>query len=294
MGNKGAVKERARVRVIRHTFVFGFVAAASLLASLAHAQTDSYSDVPDTFRIEVGGFRILSDTQLSFSTAGEIVPPVDFEGLDLPDSATRGYVEAFWRPGRRHQLSLSWYRHNRDGDGVTLQRDISWGDQVIHVGASATSRVSSYYLSGVYRFAAYKNDRFEIGPALGIGYLKIDAGISGQGSTTTPSGGTATRPFDVSKSLGQPTGDLGGYFYWWPARRLLVRSDFRYIIVKPENSEASITDARGALIFHATRHVGLGFQYTYSKFRYDRETLASDLGGTLRYSGGQVVLTAAF
>ena len=73
-----------------------------------------------------------------------------------------------------------------------------------------------------------------------------------------------------------------------------MRSDFRYIIVKPENSEASITDARGALIFHVTRHVGLGFQYTYSKFRYDRETLASDLGGTLRYSGGQVVLTAAF
>ena len=57
---------------------------------------------------------------------------------------------------------------------------------------------------------------------------------------------------------------------------------------------ASVSDARGALIYHVTRHVGLGFQYTYSKFRYDRETLATDLGGTLRYSGGQVVLTAAF
>jgi len=294
MRNKGAVKGRARVRVTRHTFVFGFVAAASLLASAAHAQTESYSDVPDTFRIELAGFQILSDTELGFNPGGESAPPVDFEGLNLPDSATRGYLEGFWRPGRRHQLSLSWYRHNREGDGVTLQRDINWGDQVIHAGASAAGRVSSYYLSGVYRFAAYKNDRFEIGPALGLGYLSIEAGISGQGSTTTPSGGTATRPFDVSKSLGQPTGDLGVYFYWWPARRLLVRGDLRYIIVKPGESEASITDGRGALIYHFTPHVGLGFQYTYTKFRYDREILSSELGGALRYSGGQVVFTAAF
>ena len=282
------------MRVIRYTFVFAVAAAASLLASQAHAQTDSYSDVPDTFRIEIAGFQILSDTELSFTAGGQAAPPVDFEGLALPDSATRAYLEGFWRPGRRHLLSLSWYRHNRDGDGVTLQRDINWGDQVIHAGASAAGRVDSSYLSGVYRFAAYKNDRFEIGPALGLGYLSIEAGISGEGSTTTPSGGTATRPFDVSRSLGQPTGDLGAYFYWWPARRLLVRGDFRYIVIKPGDSEASITDGRGSLIYHVTRHVGLGLQYTYSKFRYDRETLSRDLGGVLRYSGGQVVLSGAF
>jgi hypothetical protein len=160
--------------------------------------------------------------------------------------------------------------------------------------ATAAGRTKSYYLSGVYRFAAYKNDRFEIGPALGLGYLSIEAGISGQGSITTPSSGTTTRPFDVSNSLGQPTGDLGAYFYWWPARRLLARGDLRYIIVKPGDSEASITDGRAALIYHIGRHVGLGLQYTYSKFRYDRETLSRDLGGVLRYSGGQVVLSGAF
>src|SRR4026208_476994 len=99
MGSNPAVKERARVRVIRHTFVFGFVAAASLVASLAHAQTDSYSDVPDTFRLELAGFQILSDTQLTFSAGGESAPPLDFAGLSLPASAPRGYLGAVWRPG---------------------------------------------------------------------------------------------------------------------------------------------------------------------------------------------------
>jgi hypothetical protein len=281
------------VRVIRHTFVFGLAAAAWLVASGAHAQTESYSDVPDKFRIEAGGFRIGSDTELTFNTGGGVAPPVDFEGLNLPNHAPSFYVEGFWRPWRRHQFSLSWYDNKREGDTRTLDRDITWGDSVIHVGASVTAHVDSSYLSGVYRFAAYKNDRFEIGPSLGLGYLSLDAGISGQGSTTGP-GGTVTRPFDRSKSLGQGTGDVGGYLYWWPLKRLLIRGDLRYIIVKPGDSEASITDGRAAAIYHVTRHVGIGLQYTYNKFRYDREILSSELGGSLRYAGGQVVLTAAF
>jgi hypothetical protein len=90
------------------------------------------------------------------------------------------------------------------------------------------------------------------------------------------------------------TQHIGGYLYWWPHRRLLVRGDLRYIIVKPENSEASISDGRAAVIYHPWRNIGIGLQYTYTKFRYDRDILSTELGGRLRYSGGQVVLSGAF
>ena len=199
----------------------------------------------------------------------------------------------FWRPWRRHQFSLSWYENARDGSAHSVDRDFTWGDIVVTAGASATGHVSTSYFSGVYRFAAYKNDRFEIGPALGIGHLSITAGITGQASITTPVGNFSV-PFDVSKSLGQPTGDLGGYFDWWPLRRLLVRGDFRYILVKPEKSEASITDGRAAAIYHPWRNVGIGLQYTYTKFRYDRDLLSTLLDGNIRYSGGQIVFSGAF
>jgi hypothetical protein len=164
---------------------------------------------------------------------------------------------------------------------------------VISAGVTVTARVNSNYLSGVYRFAAYKNDRFEVGPSLGIGHLSIDAGISGQGSVSSATG-TATQPFDVSKSLGQITADLGGYFYWWPMRRLLVRGDVRYILVKPGDSEASIVDWRTAVLYHPWRNFGVGVQYSYNKFRYDRGLLSTELGGSLRYSGAQLVLAGAF
>jgi hypothetical protein len=213
--------------------------------------------------------------------------------LNLPDNTTRFYVEGFWRPWRRHQFSLSWYRNSRDGSPKTVERDFTWGDRVITAGLSVTGHASSNYLSGVYRFAAYKNDRFEIGPSLGLGYLSLEAGIRGQG-TVTGASGAASGPFDISKDLGQVTGDLGGYLYWWPTRRLLVRGDLRYIIVKPGNSEASVTDGRAAVIYHLWPNLGVGLQYTYTKFRYDRGLLSTDLGGRLRYSGGQVVLAGAF
>src|SRR5262245_55962889 len=216
------------VRVLHRASVVGLAATAALLSGSALAQTTSgYPDVPDRFRLEAGGFRIAADTELSFNTTGGSRPPVDFESLDLPNTATRFYVEAFWRPWRRHQFSLSFYRNNRDGEIKTVERDFVWGDRVITTGASVTAHVGSTYVSGVYRFAAYKNDRFEIGPSLGIGHLSLDAGISGQLNINTPIGGVPV-PFDTSKNLGQLTGDVGGYFYWWPVRRLQVRGDLRY------------------------------------------------------------------
>jgi hypothetical protein len=146
-----------------------------------------------------------------------------------------------------------------------------------------------WWVSGVYRFAAYLNDRFEVGPALGIGYLSLDASIRTTPSVTGASGSVSTT-FEQSASKGQVTGDLGAYLAWWPAKRFLIRGDGRYIIVKPEKAEASITDARASAIYHPWPKVGIGLLYTYTKFRYDRDILSRELGGSLRYRGVQLPL----
>jgi hypothetical protein len=214
---------------------------------------------------------------------------VDFESNNLPENANRFYIEGFWRPWRRHQFSLSWYRNNREGDPHTTDRSFTWGSIPIPAGVSVAPRAHSSFLSGAYRFAAYKNDTFEIGPAIGIGHLSLEAGLRGEIRL-----GNQSQSFDIAKDSGNITGDLGGYLYWWPARRLLVRGDFRYILVKPERSEASVTDGRAALVYHFVKNFGVGLQYVYSKFRYDREIVSTELGGTLRYSGGQLVISGAF
>ena len=265
---------------------------AAMLAGAASGRAQSsasFTDVPDRFRLEVGGFRIGADTKLTLQRGGE-VDTVDFEtDLDLNENANRAYIEAYWRAGRRHLISLAYQGLDREGGGVTLERTFNWGGQVFPAGITATGFAHSDYVSGAYRFAAYRNDRFEIGPALGLGHLWIEAGIE----ATVSVGGIAI-PLSQSATSKNLTGNLGAYFYWWPGRRFLVRGDFRYILVKPENSEASIVEGKTGVLWHPLPKFSVGLQYTYTKFRYDRALLDPSLGGSLRFSGGQLVVGYVF
>jgi len=268
------------------------VAAAALSALMsvpAAAQTSSgFTDLPQGFRLDVGGFRIASETQLKYDLTGQ-GQTIDFEGeTGLPSNATTIWLDGTWRLGRRHQLSLNYTRVNRSG-GRTLQREIHWGDQVFQVGTSVEAEVGSDVVTGYYRFAVFKNDRFEIGPTIGLGYLWLSASLSG----SVTAGGN---PVALSRTaeISSITGDVGGYFEGWLTKRLVLRGDLLYIVVKPENAEASVTDGRLGLYFYPWTHIGFGAQYKYYKYRYDRSPLSADLGGSITYKGGQAYMSFLF
>lgn len=246
------------------------------------------TDVPDRFRLEVGGFRISADSDLTVNRDG-VSNTVDFENeLGLNQNSYRAYVEGYWRAGRRHLVSLSYQRLNRQTDDKVLERTIEWGGNTYPVGATARVFTHSDYISAAYRFALHRSDRIEVGPAVGIGFVKMSAGIDATGS------GPEGRELNASASMDSPTGDLGAYLYAWPARRVLVRTDFRYILVKPGNAEASVTEGRAAVVWHPIPKLGVGVQYLYADFRYDREIVDSSLGGSTKFHGGQLVLGYVF
>jgi hypothetical protein len=267
------------------------VAAAALTVLMgvpAAAQTSSsFTDLPQGFRLDAGGFRIASETMLTYDLAGQ-GQTIDFEGeTALPSNVTTLWVDGTWRVGRRHQIVLNYTRSNRSGS-TTLQREIHWGDQVFQVGANVEAEVGSDVLAGYYRFALFKNDRFEVGPTIGLGYLWLSASLRSSAASGNPVGQGRTA------EIGSVTGDVGGYFEGWLAKRLVLRGDLLYIKVKPENSEASVTDGRLGLYFYPWTHIGFGAQYKYYKYRYDRSPLSAELGGSITYKGGQVYMSFLF
>jgi hypothetical protein len=264
-------------------------ALSALLGAPAAAQTSSgFTDLPQGFRLDVGGFRIASETQLKYDLAGQ-GETIDFEGeTGLPSAATTIWLDGTWRVGRRHQLSINYTRSQRSG-ADTLQREIHWGDQVFQVGASVESEVGSHVVTGYYRFAAFKNDRFEIGPTIGLGYLSLSASLS-----ASVSGGGNPVTVGRTAEMGSITGDVGGYFEGWLGKRVVVRGDLLYIVVKPENAEASVTDGRLGLYFYPWTHIGFGAQYKYYKYRYDRSLVSTELGGSITFKGGQAYLSFLF
>jgi hypothetical protein len=114
-----------------------------------------------------------------------------------------------------------------------------------------------------------------------------------EGTVSGP-GGTQSRSLDESASTGSITGAVGGYAQAWPAKRLSLYADFLYIKVTPEGSEASVTDWRAGANYYFPPHLGVGTEYKYYTYRYDRGILVSELGGKVTYQGFQVFASFLF
>ena len=271
--------------------VFGGVLAASLLVSPAFAQVSSgnWNGLSDRFQIDTGYFRLTADTQLRYNGApgsGDI----NFErDLGVDKNVDTFWMDGTWRLGRRHQLKLGYTRLNRDRADFELERDFTWGGETYEAGLSANTSTGADLLGGYYRFALVRNDRFEIGPAVGIGYIWLNARVQ---ATGTISG--VSRTLDESASTGSVTGAVGAYANGWLTKRLVARADFLYVKVSPGDTDASVTDWRIGADYYFFRNAGLGVQYKYNKYRYDRGVLVSELGGEVTYKGFQVFLSFLF
>jgi hypothetical protein len=276
-------------------FVGGFI-VTGLLVSPAFAQSSAgtWNDLTDRFQIDTGYFRIDAKSVFRYN-GGPATGDVNFEkDLGLSPNANTFWVDATWRVGRRHVLKLAYTRLNRDRTDNTLQRDFQWGGQTYNAGLTSTATTGSDILGGYYRFAAFRNERFEIGPTVGFGYLWIRAGIRATGSVTGPGGTPVSRTLDTSAKTGSITGAVGGYANAWPAKRLALRGDFLYIKVSPGNTDASVTDWRLGGDYYFFRNAGLGVQYKYNNYTYDRGILVTKLGGDVTFKGFQVFLSFLF
>jgi hypothetical protein len=90
------------------------------------------------------------------------------------------------------------------------------------------------------------------------------------------------------------TGAVGGYFSAWATKRLVVQGDFLYIKVTPENEEAAVTDWRLGANYYIFRNAGIGAQYKFYRYSYDRGMVSNKLGGEITYKGFQVYLSFRF
>ena len=275
----------------------GAALAVVLLASPAfsHSSYGTWNDLPDRFQIDTGYFRLSPSTLLRFNPEGGGGGEVELErDLGFDNTANTFWIDGTWRLGRRHQIKLAYTWLNRDVLDYEIQRDFQWGGETYNAGLTADSDTSTDLIGGYYRFALVRNDRFEIGPTLGVGYIWLDARIRATGTVTGPGGGTESRSLDQSASTSSITGAIGGYASAWATERLLLQGDFLYIKVTPENEEAAVTDWRIGANYYFFRNAGLGVQYKFYRYSYDRGIVSQKLGGEITYKGFQIYASFRF
>lgn len=255
----------------------------------------SWNGLPERFQVDAGYFRVQMTTGLRLE--GNVGPAneVSFEkDLGVSDTAGTYWVDATIRMSRRNSFKINYISVTREGQPQSLTRDFTWNDETYVAGLTASGTIGIDLISTYYRFAVSKRDRFEIGVATGLGYLKLEAAVKAQGSLTGPDGQIDSVNLDESGSLGVPTGDIGGYFNAWLAKRVVMRGDFLYILIRPADMEASVTDWRLAVDYYPLRNVGLGVQYKYNEFRYQQSLEKGNLGGTVGFQGLQVYASFLF
>jgi hypothetical protein len=265
----------------------------------------SWNGLPDRFQVDAGYFRVNPTTSLrlqgTVGTATDMgIEPwlqgtvgtatdVGFEkDLGVPKTANTFWLDTTIRVGRRSQFKVGYMSFTRQGTAHTLTRDFTWNGDVYTAGLTANGSLGTELFSAYYRLSIIKRDRFEIGPAIGLGWLKLTAAVAAQGSLTLPGGQVKSVSLDESGSLGVPTADIGGFFNAWLAKRVVLRGDFLYLFIEPGDWDASVKDGRIAVDFYPWRHLGFGAQYKYNEYRYDQKVQKASLGGSIAYQGMQI------
>ena len=255
----------------------------------------SWNNLPDRVRLDAGYAFLDFDTSLKLQGSVGPANDVSFErDIGVPRSADSYWLGATIRLSPRNHVKISYFNVDRQGEPTTLTRDFTWEDSVYTAGFTATGQTGMELLSASFRFAIVRRDRFQIGLASGLGYLKLSAYLKAQGTLTGPTGQIESVSLDGGGELAAPTGGLGGFAEVWVAKRVVVRGDYVYIGIKPSNWEASVTDWRIAADIYPLRHLGFGVQYRSNEFRYLRSEEDRTLGGTLKYNGVQIYASLLF
>ena len=152
------------------------------------------------------------------------------DDLGLAKVVLRPRLAARWRPGRRHELELSWVFVKRSGDR-TLSRDIEVGDTTFTAGARLESSIRNDQVGLVYRYAFHASETSQIGLGVGLGaqifHFEFDAtaAVASGGDTTVTQG-------SAKKKLIGPTGSLGAYGRWQLGPAWNIEADLRGIYAK--------------------------------------------------------------
>ena len=224
----------------------------------AQTSPGTWNGLPDRFQIDTGYFRMSASTVLRY------------DGPRAPGRSTSRRTWVSTRPS----TSSGW----TGGGGSAAATSSSSGSRG-RTGTPATTPSSASSCGGARRTAPGSKPRPPATPTssagatasrssgttasrsvprIGVGYLWLEARVQASGTVSGPGGVAQTRTLDEGASTGSITGAIGGYAEVWPAKRLVLRGDFLYVKVTPENAEASVTDWRVAADWYFMRNVGVG------------------------------------
>ena len=247
-------------------------AASCLLLAASRAQAQFPGDVPDTFRLNVGGMYAWFGTDVTLQPAeGPISSEIHMEDVfGLADSRPGLSARGYWNPFGRFFIDFGYtgfFRKRTEAISV----DVPFGDVIYTAGASVEASMDSHLPYLDFRYNFIKNDAVQFGLTLGVAYPILEAELTGEATVVGPGGRvieeTVTREAEISTFV--PL--LGLLFDARLGDRVSAGVLFNGIFAPVHPYVGSIFIAEAHIDWFVTPNFGVGGAFDYTKFNIKRE-----------------------
>jgi hypothetical protein len=264
----------------------GLALLGMIASGQASGQQSEWSRHPalhDRWMFQLGAYAPNVKTSASLNGTGGVVNrAIDFEDdLNLTDRKVMPALLASVRLGERWRIEAEYFSLHRSGSRA-VSRTISWGDNTYTAGTVVSSEFDSdiYRLSGGYSFI--KDDRRELGVALGLHVTDFRASLSASGGRTQA--GDTLAPL--------PTLGVYGAYAFTP--RWLLSGRLDYFSVKVDDYDGVLVNFQAGVDYRFSRHVGVGLAWRHVD--YDVDVTRARYTGNISYkfSGPMLYVNASF
>ena len=276
-----------------------FAAVACLLLAASRAEAQFPGDVPDTFRLNVGGMYAWFGTdvtlQENFTPGGPIGAGINLEDLGVPKSRPGFSGRGYWNPFGRFFIDFGYSGFDRSVT-ETILFDIPFGDVTYTAGASLETSMQSHLPYLDLRYNLIKNDAVQFGLTLGVAYPIVEAKLSAAAGVVGPGGPIVGQTVTKEAKISTPVPLLGLLFDARLGDRVSAGVLFNGIFAPVHPYVGSIFQADAHIDWFFARNFGVGAAFDYTKFNIKKEDedelVLVDF--SYHYYGPRVYLTVTF
>jgi hypothetical protein len=250
-------------------------AASCLLLAASRAQAQFPGDVPDTFRLYVGGMYAWFGTDVTFqpefTPGGPITGEINMEDIfGLADSRPGFSARGYWNIAGRLYFDFGYTGFFRKRT-ETISADIPFGDVVYTAGASVEASMDSNLPYVDFRWNFVKNDAMQFGLTLGAAYPILEAEVTGEATVVGPGGPVVEETVTREAKISTPVPLLGLLFDARLGERVSGGVIFNGIFAPVHPYVGSVFQAEAHVDWFVTPNFGVGGAFDYTNFNIKKE-----------------------
>lgn len=244
----------------------GIVALVLLIAGIGGpaARADDDNPMVDKWEFDVGGFFLGSTTDITLYSnllgQGTEINLEDDLGFDSSDTSI--HLNAAYRLGKRHQLSIGYFDMPRDST-EQISFELEWGDEVFPIDATITGYYDMRFIEFGYDYWMVAKERTALSIGLSVSWIRLQAGLGLEGAEDALNA-------DLKTDVPVPT--LALQLRQMLFHRLRLDAGLGYMTLSPlPDYKGNVWKSYIGLEHHTWEHVGFGLKYGYDAYDITRE-----------------------